>query len=418
MTMTFIPLVYFSVLSYVLYKRHKQIDLATVISMLFAVSGLFSILIDTYGLRSAETEHYEISVLPAVLYCLLLTLCIIPISKCNIGNKVQITPVGNIKLIQALAIITFLWFLLSVLFGWNYFTFVLASEMAEMRSNVYAGNRLDWMVGLPDSVRFVFALFNMTLGCPWVLLFLGFYSMVGNRIPTVYSYCFLLASLSGPFNGIIGADRSAVAYWILAALALYILFRNQIPAKAKRQLLISGLVILGALIAYLAAMTVSRFGERISEGGTIGSLISYFGQNYINFCYFFDNYQLPYHHFGIIFPFVSEYILGIPSGGVVIQEQMAGLSNMVTGVFYTFIGHMIIGIGQTWAVIMTLLYAFAANLAFKQIGRKKYVDIQSLYLYFAFVSVVLLGLFGHYYADPSKTFSLFVMYFVVKMLRK
>ena len=165
-------------------------------------------------------------------------------------------------------------------------------------------------------------------------------------------------------------------------------------------------------------MTISRFGERDSGGGALGSLISYFGQSYINFCYFFDKYDLPYHHFGIVFPFTSQYIFGVPSGGVTIQEEMTWLSHKETGVFFTFIGQMIIGIGQFWAIIMTMAYSFFSFKTLGNINRKNEVDIMSLYLYFAFASVVLLGIFGHYYASPARTFSLVAMYFVMRILRK
>ena len=228
----------------------------------------------------------------------------------------------------------------------------------------------------------------------------------------------MIASLSGPYNGILGVDRSSSAYWIISAVTLFILIRNQLPSSIKRQLSVLGLVAFVGVIAYLAAMTIARFGERDSNGGALGSLISYLGQSYINFCYFFDKYDLPYHHFGIVFPFSSQYIFGVPSGGVTIQQEMTWLSNKHTGVFYTFIGQMIIGIGQFWAIIMTLVYSFFSFKTLGNINRKKELDIVSLYLYFAFASVVLLGIFVHYYAGPAKTFSLVAMYFVMRILRK
>ena len=91
---------------------------------------------------------------------------------------------------------------------------------------------------------------------------------------------------------------------------------------------------------------------------------------------------------------------------------------METGTFYTFIGQMIIGIGQFWAIIMTLVYSFFSFKTLGNINRKNEIDIMSLYLYFAFASVVLLGIFVHYYASPARTFSLVAMYFVMSILRK
>lgn len=418
--MTYIPFVYFGCLSIFLYQRHKQIDIATIVSLVFAVSGLFSVLIDINGYRSYDTYKYEISIVPAALYCILLTLCILPLAKCNIFNRIQIEPVRNVKLLKLLSVVSIIWFLLTVFFSWDRFLFILMSgDMAEIRGDLYKGIAEDsWMLSLPGPVRFVFTLINMLFGCPWVLIFLGFYSMIGNRVPLLYSYFFLIASLSGPYNGILGVDRSSSAYWIMSAVTLFVLFRNQLPSKVKKQLSVLGLVALVGVIAYLAAMTIARFGERDSNGGALGSLISYFGQSYINFCYFFDEYDLPYHHFGIVFPFTSEYIFGVPSGGVTIQKEMTFLSHKATGVFYTFIGQMIIGIGQFWAIIMTLVYSFFSFKTLGNINRRKKIDIMSLYLYFAFASVVLLGIFGHYYAGPAKSFSLVAMYFVMRILRK
>ena len=418
--MTYIPLVYFGCLSVFIYQRNKQIDIAFISSLIFAVSGLFSVLIDINRYRAYGTDNYEISIEAAALYCILLTLCILSLAKCNIFNRIQIEPVRNVKLLKLLSVVSIIWFLLTVFFSWDRFLFILMSgDMAEIRGDLYKGIAEDsWMLSLPGPVRFVFALINMLFGCPWVLIFLGFYSMIGNRVPLLYSYFFLIASLSGPYNGILGVDRSSSAYWIMSAVTLFVLFRNQLPSKVKKQLSVLGLVALVGVIAYLAAMTIARFGERDSNGGALGSLISYFGQSYINFCYFFDEYDLPYHHFGIVFPFTSEYIFGVPSGGVNIQQEMTWLSHKETGVFYTFIGHMIIGIGQFWAIIMTLVYSFFSFKTLGNINRRKKTDIMSLYLYFAFASVVLLGIFVHYYAGPAKSFSLVAMYFVMRILRK
>lgn len=417
--MIYIPVVYFSFLSLVLYKRHKKIDIATIISLIFAVSGLCSVLIDINDYREFDTANYQISFIPAFLYCFLLTLCILPISSCNIINKTNITPVRNVKLIKLISIVAVIWFGLTLYLGRNNLFYVLTNDMSEIRADVYAGYGVGeaWMSRLPAPIRLVFSLLNLTFGCPWILLFLGFYTMIGNRVPLKYSYFLLIASLSGPLDGIMGADRSATAYWIISAITVYFIFQEQLPKKVKKQLLLLGLVVFIALVAYLIAMTVSRFGKSYS-GSAWESVIRYLGIPYINFCYFFDNYKLPFHHFGIIFPFTSEYLLNIPSGGTVIQAEMTRLSHMETGTFYTFIGHIIVGVGQFWAIVITLIYAMISFISLGQINRKVRLDIVSIYVYFAFSSVILLGIFGHYYASATKTFSLIVMYFIVKLLRK
>ena len=418
--MIYIPVVYFSCLSLILYKNNRRVDIATIIAMIFAVSGLFSVLLDINNYRDFDTVHYQISFIPAFLYCFLLTLCIIPISSCNIINRTNISPVKNVKLIKLISVVAVIWFVLTLILGGDTLAYVLTGDMKEIRGDIYRGFGVgeSWMSKLPTPLRLLFAILNLTFGCPWILLFLGFYTMIGDKVPLKYSYFLLFASLSGPVHGIMGADRSATAYWIIAAITLYVLFQRQLPIKVRKQLSLLGLVVLIALIAYLTAMTISRFGEGKTEYGALGSLIPYFGQSYINFCYFFDNYNLPYHHFGIIFPFTSEYLLNIPSGGTVIQAEMTKLSHIETGVFYTFIGQIIVGIGQFWAIFVTLIYAFCSFITLGKIKRKPKIDIGAVYVYYAFASIILLGIFVHYYASPAKTFSLVSMYFIVKLLRR
>jgi len=289
------------------------------------------------------------------------------------------------------------------------------NDMVEVRSEMYSGFGMgrDWQASLPLILRIPFTALNLIFGCPWVLVFLGFYSMTSSTFPLKYSILLLVASISGPIYGIMGADRSAVTYWIIAFGVLFLLFSNKLTSDRKKSVGKLFIFISLALMVYFVAMTIARFGERDSSGGVVGSIFSYLGQPYIKFCYFFDNYELPFQHWGIVFPFTSNYIFGVPAGGVVIQEIMAKLSNMETGVFYTFLGHWIVGVGQTWMIILVMVYVIISYLVIYLIKQKRNLKIDSIFIYFAISSVVLLGMFGHYYAEPSQTISVIIMYFVI-----
>ena len=65
---------------------------------------------------------------------------------------------------------------------------------------------------------------NLVFSCSWVLLFLAFYSRYIQHLSSAYFWMYFLASLSGPYNAVLGADRSGVAYWLLAALGIFLLF--------------------------------------------------------------------------------------------------------------------------------------------------------------------------------------------------
>lgn len=412
-----IPFIYFSFLSFFFYRKHKQIDLATILSLMFAVSGCFSVLIDICNLRTGDTERYEISWLPAFLYCFLLTLCIFPISAFPLSRNLRLNPIKNVKLLKGLSVIALFWFLAFLVLAKDDIMRVLLGDMGDIRKDLYAGIAGEhWMMRLSGPIRVIFACLNITFSCPWTLIFLGFYTIISNNISRTYSYFFFLSSLSGPFNGIIGADRSQVAYWIISLMLIYWLFKPHLPKSVKRRLNVLGLVVLGGLVLYLASMTISRFENDDNSGGPLGSLYVYLGQPYINFCYFFDNYELPFQHWGIVFPAISQFIFGIKAGGTLIQQQMSLLSGKFTGVFYTFIGHLMIGVGQITAAVLTFIYALLSTRILYKIKKRKAKGVDSVFLFFAISSVVALGLFGHYYAGVGNALGVFFMYLIIRLL--
>lgn len=91
----------------------------------------------------------------------------------------------------------------------------------------------------------------------------------------------LCGSLSQLLIAINIADRSNFAYWILLmGLGISILFPYfSRKAKVGTVVLLSGLV--SVILVYFMAVTISRFDDR--SGGTIGGIVTYSGQSYINF---------------------------------------------------------------------------------------------------------------------------------------
>lgn len=417
--MIYIPFIYFSCLALWTYTRRHVVDMATICSLMFALSGFFSILVDADNLRYWDSVYYEITPTAAATYCGLLTLCILPMTRCDVMRHVHLQPMRRVKLLKWLAVYAMVWFLSSFVLGWDDMMRVLTGDMRAMKTAAYHGmSNETWMQNLPAFVRYaVFDPPNVLFSSHWTLLFVGLYSMMSPRLPFRYSCCFLIASLWGPVNAIIGLDRAAVSYWIMAAGVLWWIFRRHLPAGRLYKVNIIGMVALGLVVAYLAAMTIQRFGGSEHHQGSEGSMIVYLGQPYINFCCFFDTYRLPFQHFGILFPMTSWWVFNLPSGGVPIQMMMTELSGMRTGVFYTFIGHIMIGIGQSWAVGVTLAYALVSWLTMRSLGRKKSKSALTVYLFFFISSVVLLGPFAHFYAGGSRLISAVLMYFLVKRLQ-
>lgn len=417
-----VPFIYFTLLTlYLLRKRKGKIDLAILITTIYAVSGLFSILIDVFDLRFPDAVGYNISPMASFSYCALITMCLMPIVKSSNLLITSIRPLRNSYVVKLLAVISLVWFFIYIIYSFSSFIGILSSNMADARAAVYAGERLESMRGMPSLLRYLMLPLNLLFGCSWAFVFLAFYSRYVQKFPNFYFWIFFLVSLSGPYNAVLGADRSKVAYWIISLAGMYILFAPVLAKAQKKQLIRIGLLTVGVLALYLGAMTIARFGERDYGGdvsGTEGGLISYLGQSYIHYCLYFDNYQPPYSHLGIIFPFISKYLLGIESGGVLIQQEMSLLTGYNCGVFYTFIGQIIMGAGKSVAIAFCFVYTFISSISLPSITRSSGAKITSLYLYFAISSVLLLGLFGHYYTSSTLTFSLFAIYFIIYISEK
>lgn len=411
-----IPFVYFTFLSFIFYRKQgHKIDLSVVITAMFAVSGLFSILIDVFGLRNRDTLHYHISLEAAFAYCALLTLCVLPFAL-NSHLRMSIPkPSRNPVIIKLFAFLSMLWLVLIVVFSSGAFLQMLTSDMGESRSMVVAGELESWLDNVPASLRLLIIILNMFFSCSWVLLFLAFYSRYVQHLHPAYFWVYILASLSGPYNAVLGADRSGVVYWILMSYGIYLLFRPFISKSEKKQLAKGNILILSLLIVYLVMMTIGRFMESTDYGekSTQGSLIYYCGISYINFCNFFDNYTPPYTNLGVIFPFIGKYVFGITTGGIAIQQRMTLLTNFECGTFYTFIGHIIMGAGTFVAICFCLFHSLISFVSLPSVTKKPVMH--NIYLYFALASVIYLGLFGYYYSSPYKSFSLIFFFFMLKL---
>ena len=101
-----IPFIYFSLLALFLYRKRKRIDLSIYIVFLYAVTGFFSIFV-----RGIPT--YSISLVSAISYCLLHTLCIYPIIKFADTRVYETGKFKNEKLLKFIAWLAFISFLVS-----------------------------------------------------------------------------------------------------------------------------------------------------------------------------------------------------------------------------------------------------------------------------------------------------------------
>ena len=406
------PCIYFSILALFFFIRYRKIDLACFISLLYAITGYFSIILD----RSGVYAGYSMSAWAVLVYCGLISLMILPMAMNSNATISYIKPIANVKLFKIVAWIAFGYFFVWALLSFDSIMNILTSDMAQARNAVYQGISEDsWMGRLPGPVRLVVAGLNMCLGASWVLQFLAFYSLAVLKLPIKYFVVLLLVSTQGPLGGMMGADRSATAYWIIGLIACMLFFYSFLSKKEKRWVSIFSVVLIGAFAIYLSAMTVSRFEDSRSIGGVEGSLISYFGQNYINFCHFFDTFTTPETTLEMIFP-LTYNLLGEGFGSAVAtQEYFTLLTGTKTGIFYTFLGLIMFSAGKVPMAIYAIV-VFCVSFMMLQRPKKRVSNLKDCYLQILFASILFLGLFGHYYAAATKTFSVIFFYFLITYL--
>lgn len=421
--MIVLPFLYFSLLSFGLYHRRKQLDITILITLMFAICGAFSILVDLYDLRYPDFTSYSISPWAAIFYCGLITLNLLPfINYSNLSIK-NVRPVRNGSVLKVLAVISSLWFFVVVLVSFPFLFIVLTSDIAELRHDVYTEDTITYMEFLPTAVRLPLAILNLTFGCYWVFIFLAFYSYFIQKLPFKYFLLFIFASLSGPWNGILGVDRSKTVYWIISLSVNYLLFLPYMTKKIKKRMMYMMSVLVGLAIVYVSMVTVARFGDRtyghdVSDevSGTEGGIISYLGQNFIYFCYYFDNFDSPLKTPAIILPFTYKYLLGDEMvSAVVIQDYITSKTGVFTGVFSTYLGQILICAGHFLMLLFCIMYTFISLIVINTIKKKK-ASLLSLLIYMTLLSVIYLGLFTHYYTSAETTFSLIVFLLLAKIM--
>ena len=418
--MTYLAFLYFFLLTLMhFFKNNKRADLPFLIMLMYTINSFLSIFVDKYNMLGL---NYHPSLLSTIVYCGLLTLCWLPFSRYSNLNINKVKAISNTKALKIVAWVSFLWFVIYLYLSKDTLQLVLTGgDMLALRGMIYKGESINVGQGLPVYLHIPFTLANCLFGCSWIFIFLAFFSKFIQKLPNKYFLLFLLTSLSGPLAGIVGVDRSKTTYWIISMVINFLFFSKFMTRKQRTWVMsVLAIFVTGGLI-YIANLTTARFDDYDSVAGLSGSLsgvLVYLGQSYINFCYFFDTFTPPYHTLAIIFPSFYYFVLGDDLvGGTVLQAHWDLLTGYSTGVFYTFMGHIMIFAGFFVLVVFCVLYSTISNSILKR-NVLKGGTLHSLFMYQALASVMALGLFGHYYASYILTFSLVFFYCFTKYLSK
>lgn len=417
--MEIVPFVYFAILSLWIFKRSKgRIDIAFIISSIYAISAFFGILLIRFQLDDVGSVYHGYETPEATfVYCGLLTLCLFPFIKYPF-RFVEVKPISDPSALRTLAIIGAIWFVLIFLFAIPEIQkSLLSAQMGNLTNSNKGEETFDVLSVMPVLIRWPMILLSYGFSCSWVFVFLAFFIIVIQKQPKLYFLLFILASLYSPMLGILGGDRSKTTYWLISLLVCYFFFKPYMQRATDRYLK-SAMTIIGSFaVAYLVIVTLSRFGTSAAfststVSGSQGGLIVYLGQPYINFCYFYEEFSSGFMFLGIIFPLIfSVFVPDSLVGGVAIQEFFTDSTGVFGGVFYTYIGQIMLAAGFTVAVVFCVVYSLLSYILLKRFKRG---TLFTMFAYLAFASVMFLGLFVHFYTGPKLTSSLLFFIFLIK----
>lgn len=400
--MNYIPAIYFSVLTLYLLKE-RGIDASTYISLLYTVTSVLAIGIDVMGLNPNLVSFA--SMLPTILYCLLLTLFILPAAIVDF-NSYEGLVVSSHKFLRILNYIYFFSFVSYSLAYNGDLKFILSyGDFGELKSLVYEGDAYQ-LTSYPGPIEMILYPVRVLVNSSVIMIFVFLYNITFLKEKWWINAMALLGSTTVIIDGMLQVDRSSTFFWILLLGLAVSMFWNQMSAKIKSTAIgFSAMLILGAA-AYGISVTKDRFEER--DGGTEGGIVLYLGQPYYHFCELWDYYPAPD---GIttksLFPSLHKFVFKDCEGGTAYQAEMGLKANMDLGVFYTHLGSFMLSAGNFGPFMITTVFVLLFYFIYKESdvfnivnGKKiRCFPFEKLMIMYFLLSIPVVGCISYYYQN-------------------
>lgn len=401
--MTYFVLFYF-LSAFIYIVRKRGVDISACIMGIY----LFTAICSVYLINS-DSDYANMSpgFIPSVIYCSMITLVVRPFYLFNSNQKREL-PIVNNTVFNVLSWSLIVGFVFSIILFKDDILIRLAfgQEIGQLRGE--SGSDLGTaQATLSGPFRALSSLFMVILSLSPISFILFFYSVTYLKKKWYFNALLFLSSLGCLIASIIGIDRSIFFYWIIDFIFIFILCRPYLSRKVKRTTIIIGSILLSVAFAYLLMMTLSRFEDRALE-----SFFDYMGQNYLNFCWFWDNYETPIYNWGILCPVSSHFFeidWGAPVYAVSYGHFVEAKVGYFVNLFYTFMGTIMLYLGQ-WAVIpFCVLFSIITN---NQLNKRKQFGVQSFIRVFIFAVVPYCGVILYLYVDYiTMMASLFMLVF-------
>lgn len=403
--MIFLPFIFFCTLTYWLFRKHKRFDVCVYISSLYAFSTFCAILIyylgllDEGGVLFDETD-YETNLIPTILFCVCLSLSILPFSMIY-GNDMKKIVMPNPKLLYVIS-----WILIAVSLLNTYIVAdstldILQGDLNAVREAAYQGLMTPAQIkaeSLPSFLKYLYILNASTYLC----LPLFFYYLCFEEKKWWFKTLLFYASLSVPIAGIQAVERTEFMLYVMLFILSLILFLPFLTKAAKRIISVVGTLFIVLSFVFLVAVSLSRFGDR--EGGAEASAIEYAGQGYLNFCFFWEHANFDIISAEREFPLFYHFVYKIDSTDSRRSER-SGQHGFFISVFPTFIGDLMLDISPIGMIVWIIYFFLLCIIVIKQSHRDEFTIGEILAIY-VLATIPLFGVFYYRYHFCNATFML------------
>ncbi len=400
--MNCIPAIYFSILSvYLLLKR--GLDASTYISLIYTITSVLAIGIDVMGINPNLVSFA--SLLPTILYCILLTMFIIPVYLIDFDSY-RAVALRSKKFLRIFTYVYFFSFASFLLAYMGDLKFILSyGDFGELKQLVYEGDAYG-LTTYPAPIELILYPVRVLINSSVIMIFVFFFNITFLKEKWWINVMAFVSSTTVIVDGILNIDRSATFFWVLLIGLAVSMFWNSMSAKIKSVAVGFSTVLIVAAATYALSVTKDRFEER--DSGTQGGIVLYLGQPYYHFCELWDYYPAPD---GVttksLFPSIHKFIFKDFEGGVAYQKEMGLKCNMDLGVFYTHLGSFMLSAGNVGPFMITIAYLLVFYYVFRDSEIIQVVDgkkircfpFEKLMVLFFLLCIPVIGAISYYYAN-------------------
>ena len=359
--MFILPFIFFSLLTYFLYKRQEGVTVAVYLSALYAITALCAVVTILCGFLGEDSgilydnSNAEFGLLPTVFYCALLAASIWPFTRFN-TTKIRTTELVSPWALDALGVFLIILSLINLYLVADSTLDILNGNFAELRQAHYDGEESLAQIKA-ESLPLVSYLYLLNIITIFALP-LAFYNITRRRCTWWFNGLLLFASLAQPIAAVQTADRTEIAFFGIMAMFTLVMFWREISLRTKIILGIIATPIVVAMAIYVSAVTSDRFEK--TYAGPAASAMQYIGQGYINFCYIWEHANSDYISTEREFPLYNRIFTGIVSDGDRRNVRSAEHGFFIS-VFPTFIGDILLDLTLPGLIFWILAYIAICN---------------------------------------------------------